>query len=71
MSAARLRRLLAHWRTWWDAATIAFAVWLFLVLLRPSSPRVPREVFRLGLPVSVGLFFVGFACLAWRQRREE
>jgi len=68
MDRTRLVGRLVHWRTWWDLATAVFGVWLLAVISRTSHPAVPSVAFRLGLPASVGLFFVGFCCLAWRQR---
>ncbi|WP_135805266.1 hypothetical protein [Halorussus marinus] len=71
MDRERLVGLLAHWRTWWDLATVVFGVWLLAVLFGTSHPAIPAVAFRLGLPASVGLFFVGFGCLAWRQRGDR
>ena len=64
----RLIGRFVHWRTWWDVAAVTFAVALFPVLLDISAPAV---VVRTAFSLSILLFLVGFACLAWRQRGES
>jgi flap endonuclease-1 len=71
VNRTRAVRFLTHWRTWWDLASVTFVGWFSVVLLGGPTPPWLGPVFSFGLWLSVGLFFVGFACLVRRQRGDD